>query len=363
MNFSRITHVLLVLLPCFLNAQTKNSSILQYNKLVNEAELKICDSNFSEANNLYTIAFRLNPNKPFSRDLFTAFHCAMDVSNYNAAENYLKILLDRGLNSKFIDGMILDFYTGENRDTITSMIKKYKNNIDKRDALNSTILNMYNKDQKVRAYFAHIETNGDYMTDSVYKVDSENSYQLFQIIQQLGHLPNENEIRNIEDFALAGSYMDIIIKHNILNYSQNKQISFFDTVLYNSIFSFDYPANTFASLLSRCYLNNESYIFSHGGTTIKFPISIVICNNIDDNGKPYFKRMPMEEETRINKERGQLGLSTIQELRRKTYFSYLQRLNNGKYFAVKDGAIVYIDMNSQEIQNELQNNEIYEYKP
>lgn len=364
MNHAFRIFLFLLQIPIFAHSQTKKELAIRYNQLINEAELKICDSNFKDANALYAKAFAIKPEKSLTRNLFTAFHCAMDVNDFASAESYLKILLSRDINENFLNLAIIGFYKDQKSEIIKAIIKKYPNNLQKKDNINDEIVKMYNKDQNVRMYFAKLNESGNYMNDSVYQVDSLNSILLFEIIKAVGHIPNENEISKVNGFPLASSYADLIILHSVQSYFMGKQLNFFDTLMYKSIFSFDCSANLFATLYSQCYKSQKYFSFNYKGDTIVFPLSIVVYENFQDDNKPYFEHIAIEEEKRINLERKKLGLSTLQELRKKIFFTYQQQLSNGKYFALNDGIITYIDMNNKEVLEKLQSsNPIYEYKP
>ena len=66
----------------------------------------------------------------------------------------------------------------------------------------------------------------------------------------------------------------------------------------------------------------------------------------------------------INAEREKLGLCTLADLRKKIYFTYVQKLSNGKYFAFNDGIIFYNDLTKAELLKKFYGaNPIYEYEP
>lgn len=359
--------IVLFLLPVMVSGQVLNDSVVKYNRIINKAELSICDSDFIQANKLYAQAFKLNPDKAFSYDLFTAFHCAMDAQDYIAADAYLEKLLVRGIDTGFLDMGILSFYTGKKRHIIDSIIAKYPNNINRNDWLNTTITKLGHRDQEFRIYYAKKSEDGDYMNKSVYEVDSQNAHQLFQIIQTLGHFPNANEVRNEDDYPLAGTYVDLILLHNLEDYFMGKQQSLFGTLSYQAIQTFDYSTKRFVNLLSHCYFRkNGGYNdFHYKNIPIDFPVTIVAYKDMQDGGKVYFETLTSEEENRINAEREKLGLSTLQELRKKVNFDYLQHFNEGKYFAFGGTSVITFKLSThkQILEDLSKSNPIQEYKP
>jgi len=360
------TFLALFLIPAMASGQVLNDSVVKYNRLINKAELNICDSNFVQADKLYAQAFKLNPDKTFNYDLFTAFHCAMDADDYKAAETYLKKLLSRGIDTGFLNLGILSFYSGQKRRIIDSIIQKYPNNTHRNDSVNTAITKLGRRDQEVRVYYSYKSKNGDYMNKSVYEVDSENAHQLFQMIHTLGHFPNADEVRNEDDYPLAGTYADLIFQHNLQNYFVNGQKFMFDSVLYQAIQTFDYSTKRFVILLSRCYLTTkEENNFHYKNIPIGFPVSILAYKDVEDGGKIYFETLSNDEENRINVERGKLGLSTLQELRKKVNFDYLQHLNEGKYFAFGGtNVLTYVFSTHTQILKDLSKpNPIHEYQP
>lgn len=78
----------------------RNDTLQGYHKLVNEAELEICNLNFGKASAFYESAFK-NYKYPFIKDIYNAILCNIYIDDYNKAFKYSKLLVESGVVQKF----------------------------------------------------------------------------------------------------------------------------------------------------------------------------------------------------------------------------------------------------------------------
>jgi tetratricopeptide (TPR) repeat protein len=298
-----------VLLAGLCTAQTDP---LNYYRLANKAELAICRQDFAKASELYTAAFKLNPNKPFSRDLMNAFFCAMDTKQYQLAEPYIAKLLSRGLGDKYIFEKILSSYKDEQLKIIQSYLLKYKNDTSRRDTLHEKIRTMMVWDQGVRNYFGKMY-DGRYMVDSTFNVDYTNAKELLKLFLNYG-VPNQDMLGNggQGDYEpTASPDYDVLIMHHNGGIFGNKPAHFFDTFIYKAVFTWDYDPRWLSLTLEG---TSKSKPFQYGNVVIHFPYTISGAY-LDDLIYPEY--WPPEIENRMNEDRAKLGLESVDEMRTK----------------------------------------------
>src|SRR5690606_30024751 len=179
----------IALISCYTFTAFSQEKYIQYYHAINQAELAICDSNFSQATQYYKQAFKINPDKPFTAHLLNAFHAAMDSKEYSIAEKYLAKVLSRGLSNDYIQEKILSPYKTAQQSVIKNIIAKHPNDTIRKHPLVQKLNDMVDWDQEVRGYYSKLN-NGAYMVDSVYTVDSINAAELKNIFEKYG-VPNE----------------------------------------------------------------------------------------------------------------------------------------------------------------------------
>src|SRR5215217_1132878 len=123
-------YLLLTLMLCSpLQLYAGRADALLYYSLINKAELAICDTDINAGYNFYQQAFAVNKQKPFSKDLMNAFHCAMDTRHYTEAEQYLAVLLLRGMTTSILNACIYSYYTGDQLQRIRAFLQRHRNDM------------------------------------------------------------------------------------------------------------------------------------------------------------------------------------------------------------------------------------------
>ncbi len=303
---SSLLTTLIFLITFNLFGQQKQKA-LKYYDYVNNAEIAICDSDISSANNLYEKAFELT-GKPYSTDLNNALNCALDLHKYAIAEKYFKMLLSRGIQLE-----ALQFYLkSKDSSYITNWIKQYPNDTSKyRHPLRREFTKMSEKDQSVRAYFSKLNKDGNYMTDSVLKVDSINANFLYQLFITNGNtLPDEDLIGN---FYNTPPYHLILLHH----LQQKNKGDLFDTLMFQSIFDLSLHPTVYAPLAEAKFDSEKKLYYKQD--SLQFPLSIFVAKFEEILFPEYFAP---HVEKKINEERKKIGLCTLTELRKKIAFNY-----------------------------------------
>lgn len=330
---SKLPFVFLVSALIFSFAENVRGESLKYYDLVNKAEILISKHEPDQAFPLYSAAFAANPDKPFSKDLYNAFHCAMDIKNYGVAETYLAFLLKRGVKSSFITKRILKYYTGSDSIQIISMFSRHINDTSHQNELNKAIHRLIKDDQETRLYFSKLN-DGKYMVDSTYKMDQVNAHKLFTLFSKLGRVPNENDLGHEDNFPFAPISYFIIIFHHSGAYVNKMPSDIFDTMIYKAVLTYDYHPDWFARDFYQVQYSKPDATLKYGKEKITFPLTMAKHprkNNTIDTSDTAISHAVIEKK-RIDANRKKIGLEPMDELWAKEQFMKDEvETNYGKY--------------------------------
>jgi len=334
---------ILLFIACFLLIQHggfARKGPLDYYKTINRAELAICSKDLPAASKYYRRAFKINPEKPFSRDLLNAFYCAMDVKQYNDAGQYLKRLLSRGVESGALKFFILKKFSGTDLDSVSHWLAVFPNDTIKADYLSKLIRHMHNTDQETRRYFSK-KNDGKYMVDSVYDMDERNGRRLFSIFNKNG-VPNEEKVGSVDFRPLGGPSYELLAIHASGPDKNGKDIRLLDTLLFKAVLTYDYSPLSFSKLINRSAFKNGDGAFRYGNYQLHVPLTIN-CIIVEETGKVYPQYFSAAREREMDRERALIGLETLAELRRKVDFSTQAELANNGYarYSLVTGVGVY----------------------
>lgn len=302
------------------NAQLLKS--LDYYKLVNMAELAICEEDFTNGHRLYVDAFKMNLNKPFSIDLLNFFKCSMDIKKYGDAEWSMKRLMSRGFTAEMQNELFL-YYKSEDSVFIKRLLEKYPNDSAKlKHPFNLAVADMMVSDQGARFHFAKLY-DGRYMVDSVYKVDSINATLLKLAFEKYGVL-NEDSLGNNFGFP---SY-HILLLHHKGGFMGGKPSRLLDTLMFEAILKYDVRPEFIAQ-----NFGNGSFSYLLPWTLNDFIQAPITCSAATFNNETYIASFDPEREKLMNQYRAKIGLCTLNEMRRKyTYENSNDTKQKGKYF-------------------------------
>ncbi|WP_316787775.1 hypothetical protein [Pedobacter frigoris] len=357
-----VAFAFLLLLKSALSAFAQQRTAIDYYRLINKAELAICDSDIDRSYKLYTEAFKINKNKPFSRDLLNAFHCAMDTRHYPAAERYLARLLARGINEETLANLKKS-YTGLDLERINSFITKYPNQTTKKNVMADSIDRLTEIDQSVRHYFQSHRTDGRYMNDSVRQVDRNNAATLFRMFVQYG-LPDEDEIGTFDNNPGSLPRYWVIIAHNRYDVDVENPTDF-DTMLYKGIFSFAVNANYLIDVLNTEDDNGffPDHKFRYKSTVITMPLTVEFgAYGFGKEREVWPKYLHPDVEKRINKDRSSFGLGTLDDQRRKFLFSEAHLSDKYEKYSIKALPVRFREAQTDEERDEMKKGYL-KYKP
>jgi tetratricopeptide (TPR) repeat protein len=308
---------------------------LEYYRLVNKAELSLVDKDVPQASQYYEKAFGINPDKPFSRDLYNAFHAAMDCRQYERAERYLARLLARGLSAGFIHNRITGFYDTTGERQIKAFLARHPNDTLHDNEMNRAIRPLLITDQGVRRYYMD-KGLSNYMTDSVYRTDRFNGRKLCQYFRQWGMVPNEDMVGNGSNIPFGRMDYQMIILHYDGLYQHNMHEALFDTLIYKAIFSYDYHPDWFVQDFSQVQYSHKDSALVYGEEQIVFPLTVPAYSyyrKIEDmdNTIDYPMYFSPDREKKIDENRKKIGLCSLDEMRKKFLFYGRQRRSSGTF--------------------------------
>ncbi len=327
----RMRHILMFLtlvLICTADGQAQPGAI-KYYTTINQAELAICRKDLPTAFRYFQKAFEINPDKPFSRDLLNAYHCAMDLRRYDKAETYLQVLLSRGVNQWAVKSWIRKGLAGADLDSVDRWLAIYPNDTNKSDALSVQLRQMHDRDQATRRYFSKLN-DGKYMVDSVYKIDQLNGDTLAMIFKKYG-VPDEGRVGHLDGYP-GGAVYGTVIHHYMGGYGAGLGSHILDTMLFKAIFTYDFHPVEFLKIFNSSEANVTKTPFKYRNYTLHTPVTIDYINLwVADSEQVFPQYLASEVESRMNKERAALGIESLDELRNKQAFSREAAAANAVY--------------------------------
>lgn len=283
-----------------------NETVLQYNKLINAAELLICDSLFSDALSIYETAFKLT-NEPFAIDQYNAAMCALNTGDYNNVESLLVNVVRKGYDYKLLD----------NNKTVNLLDAKHHADLLRKLKHVSVEINYKLKD----IYDSLLISDQYFRKDSLYwiknrdtlcKTDYTNGKFLNTLIDMYG-FPSEKTV-GVSNNLLMALPWEIIVIHNHVNPSCNNRVDFSMVIweaLEQGLIRIPKAAN---------YLE-QSIGVNIFGTDIIGLVKAEYKSNDTCYYKCGFFNLPDKSIDRINSQRISIGLGTIVEARKKVLFN------------------------------------------
>lgn len=200
-----------------------NDSILEYNKLINKAEILICDSLFFEALCVYNKAFRFL-NEPFAIDKYNAAMCAFKADDYKKGETFLEQVVKRGYDYNILQSnAIISFIDSNDQINLFHKLEHCSVEIDFK--LKDTYDSLQIIDQYFRKDSLYWITN----RDTLCKTDYLNGIFMSDLIDKYG-FPSE-ELVGVSYNLLAALPWELIIIHNQVKPFCNERVNFSTTIL------------------------------------------------------------------------------------------------------------------------------------
>jgi hypothetical protein len=169
---------------------SQNNNYINYYKAINRAELKIVDSLYNDATNIYDSAFLMVP-KPFGKDYHNAALCTILEANYDKAFLYLEKLRDKGLDTNYFNKDIYKPLRNQKKwkDFIAKYNERHEVIMKSFDLkLRNELEEMYQKDQRM----AQLRISKQYQ-DSFAILVYKNAERIIEIINTKG-FPDENKL-------------------------------------------------------------------------------------------------------------------------------------------------------------------------
>lgn len=314
----------------------RTDALLYYN-LIHKAELAICDTDMNAARTFYQQAFAVNKQKPFSKDLMNAFHCAMDTRHYTEAEQYLAALLARGLHTSILNTCIYPYYKGDQLQKIHSFLQRHRNDTLKKGETAVMIARLVNEAKARRNLHGN--------EDTAHQAGEQYARQLCRIFCVKG-IPSEAQTGNY--INLAGSFIpsfEPLISRYSSTYHTGKGLPALDSMLYQAIFTFDYDPQLFAINHERRAASyyeqyQDTKPFTYSGTVLHWPFTPTVY--ADDRSYNTGIKYPAAVIVRMNRERETIGLETIEALYRKFIFLYTPTNKAYRKYQLAGSAIINI---------------------
>lgn len=301
----------LSLILLFLSVLNSSQYILQnpirYNQLINQAELCIIDSNYSEALNYYQHAFE-EIEYPFTRDYYNALLCATYTKKYDLAFDYMYKLVNKGIEyEKFDSNIYLQPLKNNER---WPLFKNYY------DENHQKIIAGFNLELKTELDSMHVRdqrsNKARYKDPSIrYKFDSTiyaNIVRMKEIFEIYG-FPTEEDlgVKNFNGYQFEGQ---IIIKHYFQicdTYNKTDTLNLLP-ILENACKNGKISTHFFLANLGDLKLNK------YASNVIYLIDTNIILLNIDTNSLML-----------INANRAKLGIGTVAETQKKVTF-YIKKI-------------------------------------
>lgn len=277
-----------------------------YYYYTNLAELAIIDSNYSEASLWYKKAFKRN-HPGFSDDYYNAFKVSVFDKDFDFTFKNAYELAERGMCLDFFNNYpILHQYPKQWKKLI-AVVKTSSLNINQK--YKASLGGLFNKDQVVRQ-------NRDNQ-QKILETDSINYYEFAKLVESHG-FPSEDKIgiectENL--LGIQPQYQKILLLH----FAQNR-FSGIDTLIFKALQQNQISPYEYAAL--KQFLNSSVKYY---------PVPIVVINET-------FYTVRLDDSTKVtaNKNRLEVGLSTLDEQILKVKYYWKNRANGFRMYTPID---------------------------
>lgn len=300
---------ILFMLNIKLFSQKRNYSI-EYNRLINKAELKICDSSYHSALKIYKKVFK-KYQMVWAKDYYNALVCAYKLKDYKGVKKLLPFLAQKGISFKFFEigfeNSVDTILLSEFKNIHTQYFKKFDSELEKGLRL------LLRNDQRVRD--SCIKINSDYYAQcysEIRQVDSINFYKLSAIMEK--HLLSEDETGIIAPNNSPIYYF--VLLHNTM-YRRKELMGLLRDRVLNNLFS----PQLYTFLSDQTYQNDSTYI-PYGSNC-----ALVIQKSI------YFQYYTNENQ--IDSVRSLIGLESLEHFRKKAEFQFNNKNDKLDFMFIK----------------------------
>lgn len=279
-----------------MSAIAKSNCIEEYYKLINEAELAICDNKLQIAQSNYESAFNLNCNISNKIDLNNAIVVSGKLKKWHLARKYLLRLKIQGVKYQYLEKQLSTYFPSKK-----IFLKKIKQPplLTKKEIIDTQLKLLFTFDQAVRRDCPFYQ---EHCVERVKYVDSILLIKFKNLIQENGGWPDDLSLNQTPGNM---PHYFFLILHN-----SQWQRYWVQEEMEKALHKGQIPAYMYAYLISCFHDNNEKNIFPEYHIQIWYEL----------NGKTYFALAPQANIDKINKNRASIYLCTIEEQKKKVKF-------------------------------------------
>lgn len=321
---NKLSFCIIFYIPIYANG---NYNYIHYHRLIIQAESNILDSNYTEAVNIYKIAFN-KYNYVFVQNIFTAVQTAIVTNSYNDAFSFLEKGIKFGFDVREIykDSLLIKLikcnYWNIFISKYDSLRNIYLKNINHN--LQKQVIKFYNEDMQYRNLCEEYPRNALLLPINRLrwkKATTKLVEKIISIIEQQGYLGQklvgiipDSICTNYTEYNAVSSVTNDKLRTVMIHYYSFKR------KIYHTISKKEIEEG---NLLPRDFAMFNSYISNYVNSKQNNIYGQGLQSNIDT--------------LQANKERLEIGLETLQELdkKRKRGLKICEELNKGNYFHIK----------------------------
>lgn len=312
-NMKIFIWISVLFLPFGLFSQNSFRQVKMYHKLINKAELNICNENFKKANAQYKQAFK-KVEAPFSIDLYNYLLLNLKLETDTSITNVtLRALVQRGYKLKYLKKR-LDVYA------FPGVVRLDTSIFDFRICKNKLAIQMDSfvmEDQQMRKYVMDSisEYYNIYGQDTLTTFDSINCLNLIKVMKY--DFPDEST-------GFINSSPICEPRYTLVFYHCNSWMlhGLYDSLTYNEIFSGRFAPEWYVHLF---FERNGVDSLTQGkyGNPIEY---LSDCNNANNEVIKIWKSYSKKQLRIINKNRKKIFLEKYQEYEIKTKYEFENKI-------------------------------------
>lgn len=307
--------------------------IMEYNRLVNSAELAICDFSYEDALKTYDSAFSC-VSEPFATDKYNAAMCALLTKNYIKAKEYLAEIVAKGYDYTLLAQNTAFLKTprriqSKMMDVLSSVKTTYNTSVKK---LYDSLFMVDQSLRKSKDYYLKYH-------DSLCKLDYRNGLYLVDLIGLYG-FPDEPLVGVTKDLVSPLPW-ELIVIHNHPKPCPERVT--FDMELKDALEKGHLSAFKAAKYFDETTGEGRYGIIESGLIMVQMEDTI----HKTQEGMPvqfFFFNLPEKVSRRYNENRAQINMGSVDESRRKIRFNLHDRI----FIFPASGKSVYSFSNKEE---------------
>lgn len=313
----------------------KYAQVLQYYKLVNNAEINICNNNLKQAAIDYASAYRLMGNRMSSKHLYNYFIVSADLQNWDVCKYVLLELRKRDWKYEWFYANMNEFFPAA---TAMKLIDMYNGLGDVKPVIDYKYMAILDSviavDQAVNKGF-RAKNNGllsDEGKDSLGKLNRQHIAYLNELFSK--KFPTDNVLGG--GSPLYGLYYTVLLVHN----AQLGRSRKLDGILYDAVLRGDFAPEELDYRLSNYFEHDISdTVVVMGNNNVRvplFPYQFIVEHDSLFQSPPHIASIERCERNRLKIP----GLCSVEELRVKIIYQHFYP----RYHFVSPDYILHVDM-------------------